>query len=186
MVSDAHASAHRQGLWFRRLLLHCSDSDGHRFQELKKFICIFSTQQKCNKNLALQWTSICADTVYEMRATSQSAATVVSTVKKRAEALHGWRSRGILLQSSLVCGHSIPGLLRDHCTQIRGHVCIPDASSIQSLHSVAKQSTAGNQRCLSIWGYCAPDQDRGIQTVEENMVQLKHWNTIQQRKEAKM
>lgn len=59
---------------------------------------------------------------------------------------------------------------------------------------VAEQSNSrGNERCLSSCGYCAPDQDRGINTVWTNprshtnqtLKSSKHRNIIQQRKDAK-
>lgn len=57
---------------------------------------------------------------------------------------------------------------------------------------VAEQSTAEEmKRCLSSCGYCAPDQDRGINTVWTNprshtnqtLKSSKHRNIIQQRKD---
>ncbi len=59
---------------------------------------------------------------------------------------------------------------------------------------VAEQSNSrGNERCLSSCGYCAPDQDRGINTVWTNprshtnqtLKSSKQRNIIQQRKDAK-
>lgn len=59
---------------------------------------------------------------------------------------------------------------------------------------VAEQSTAEEmKRCLSSCGYCAPDQDRGINTVwtnpmshtNQNLNSSKHRNIIQEREDAK-
>lgn len=59
---------------------------------------------------------------------------------------------------------------------------------------VAEQSTAEEmKRCLSSCGYCAPDQDRGINTVwtnprshtNQSLNSSKHRNIIQERKDEK-
>lgn len=76
-----------------------------------------------------------------------------------SEALHGWWSRGILLQSSSVCGCRITGPLRDP-----GPGLCPwcQLNTISPLSGETINSR-GNKRCLRSWGYCAPDQDRGIE-----------------------
>lgn len=82
---------------------------------------------------------------------------------------------GLIIMGSL-CGFNVPLCQLDTITWIRA-----EWLTINSRR---------NERCLSSCGYCAPDQDRGINTVcRKPKIKLietvqKHRNIIQQRKDA--
>lgn len=146
-------------------------------ETVAKSICTFNTQRKRDENLALQWTSICAEKCYcPVRDECLFTVRCHSSIKSKESRGFTW----LMKQRHLIAEFLSFSVRLPYPRPSEGSLYTdpgPCLCSWCQLNTISRLSgetinNRGNQRCLRSWGYCAPDQDRGIQTVED-----KHGST---------